>query len=642
MENELRRIKKLYGEDMMHFCRSKFPMILEHEGELLRILTENLAPTKSIYEDITNNNFEGDFIRWINSLADVKDIELPDTDKTPFELMEEAGYTLYECKTEKDIQAFRHYYSRGDGSSTPVYVEGTTPEARKGEELCTFEGNRLERCHVFFAVKKNVHEIERKNFTSPKREDPYGTSVISIQFTRGNINTISIKNRYNHTVNNPDATFGNNLENIIAGLTRSFEKQYGLNIEQETNEDGYFLTSDLKYYRGNDGRYYRYNIEMDGVYYCSDNIIIKDGKVITKYAEEKERYIFAEHALIDLKRKKVSFPFPSFIRETDAFVNSINAVGKIKNIDVVKNGENKIITIKYEEDKEVKIEIDKNNAIVGYQNDHVKEIESFFLTFNTEMKYLSLKNCETIAQDFLDYNTKLSDVSLDKVRKIESMFLNQNQALTSLSLPSLEELGSYALGANTVLSEVNMPKVKIIGNYVFSSNQSLRRISFKELEVMGHAFLVSSDMDDLEEIDLPKLKRMGNHCFNHIKRIKKGLSLPELEEIGNTTLSELKEVPFIEMPKVVRIGNDVLSSENSLVSLSLPRVIEIGSSFLRDNNKLIRLEAPNVRRIGFGVLFNNEVLEEFIGPPVEDIKFSHDQDYFKKLIIKIRNHGKML
>ena len=31
---------------------------------------------------------------------------------------------------------------------------------------------------------------------------------------------------------NPDATFSNNLENIVLGLTKSFEEMYSLNINQ--------------------------------------------------------------------------------------------------------------------------------------------------------------------------------------------------------------------------------------------------------------------------------------------------------------------------------------------------------------------------------------------------------------------------
>ena len=134
MNNELKQIKKLYGEDMMHFCRSKFPRILEHEGELLRILTENIAPTKSLYKDITGNNYENDFVNWIKSFVDYEVIDLPETDKTPFELLEEAGYILYECHSEEEVQKFRHYYSRLNQGETPLY-NGGQPEERKGEEL---------------------------------------------------------------------------------------------------------------------------------------------------------------------------------------------------------------------------------------------------------------------------------------------------------------------------------------------------------------------------------------------------------------------------------------------------------------------------------------------------------------------------
>ena len=36
--NELKKIKKLYGEKFMHLCRELFPTILEKEGALTEIL----------------------------------------------------------------------------------------------------------------------------------------------------------------------------------------------------------------------------------------------------------------------------------------------------------------------------------------------------------------------------------------------------------------------------------------------------------------------------------------------------------------------------------------------------------------------------------------------------------------------------
>ena len=74
---------------------------------------------------------------------------------------------------------------------------------------------KLNTDYVFFAIKDNCDMLRRENFKNPDRQDEYGVSVISIQFSRGSINHLSIKNRYNHTVDNPDCTFNNNLDNII-------------------------------------------------------------------------------------------------------------------------------------------------------------------------------------------------------------------------------------------------------------------------------------------------------------------------------------------------------------------------------------------------------------------------------------------
>ena len=74
------------------------------------------------------------FKNYIYSQIETIQEDLPVT-KTPTELLSEAGYDLYECKTEEEIQSFKKYYARG-------------------EELCTFDGGRLNKCRVFFAVKK--------------------------------------------------------------------------------------------------------------------------------------------------------------------------------------------------------------------------------------------------------------------------------------------------------------------------------------------------------------------------------------------------------------------------------------------------------------------------------------------------------
>ena len=158
--NDLILIKKYYGEEMMHLCKKLFPTILEEEGKLFSILSEHFAYNKFLYEDIISQDMIISFTNFIYSFAGI-DITDVITDKNPFELMEEAGYILYECKTEEEINSFKKYY-------------------KNGEELCTFDSDRLEECYVFFAVKKDVDRIKREDFKIPQRQDEYGVSVISI------------------------------------------------------------------------------------------------------------------------------------------------------------------------------------------------------------------------------------------------------------------------------------------------------------------------------------------------------------------------------------------------------------------------------------------------------------------------------
>ena len=99
MQEDLKKIKKKYGENMMHLCRELFPTILEQEGLLYKILSARFAPTRALYDDIINAHMEEDFKSLIFESINIKTKETV-TGKTPFELLKEAGYTLYECETE--------------------------------------------------------------------------------------------------------------------------------------------------------------------------------------------------------------------------------------------------------------------------------------------------------------------------------------------------------------------------------------------------------------------------------------------------------------------------------------------------------------------------------------------------------------
>lgn len=367
-------------------------------------------------------------------------------DKTPEELLRQAHYTLYECHTEEEIQSFTKYY-------------------QPKERLCTFRTNRLNDCYVFFAVKDNVDSIKRASFLSPKRQDEYGTSVISIQFTRDPTHMLSIKNRYNHIVSNPDATFSNNLDNIIPGLTLSFEKYYGMKQK--------YISSCLdipNYVLANDGRLYKYNYEINNIYYCPDNIVI-DNFEVKKYP--KEKYIITDYFIIDLVNKTISL-YDENTRDTFP-----STIPNIKNITITNINNGKRVLISLVEGQDIVLALDKDNRLISIEDSNIIDIPSTYLIRNKYLASLKLPNVQTIGDNVL----------------------YTNKDLTNLDTPILEEIGSRFLYHNIRMKELNLPRVKSIGNAFMYLNDSLERISIPLLEQVGNSFLYINTK--VNELDIP-------------------------------------------------------------------------------------------------------------------------------------------
>ena len=680
MNNELKVIKKIYGEEMMHLCRELFSSLLEKEGLLLKTLIHLLAPSHSFVKDIKENNFQSEFRNWIYNSLTKKPDELLETDKTPFELMKEAGYTLKQCFSESDIQSYKKYFA-------------------PGEELCTFSGGRLNRCHVFFAVKDNVNEIKREEFTKPERQDKYGTSVISIQFSHEKPNYISIKNRYNHTVDNPDATFSNDLEKIIPGLTRSFEKEYDFSITKPSYDDERFLTNRLQYIKAKNDRYFRYNAEQDAIYYCENNIVIKDGKPMSiyKYLGKKNdgSLLLMEDFLIDFKNKTIT----CLTSKNSSFIRSINCVGNIKRFEIHKKGENRLITIKYDNDKEVEIEINKANAIVGYKNHHIKTIGKEFLPNNREIEYIDTPNVRVIKEKFLERTRKLKSVSFPNVIKIGDGFLNFNKTVESVYLPQVEFIGNEFMNGNEKLEEIDLPKVAYIGDGFLSFNEKIKKVSFKELLEVGSSFFYHNEKinyldlpslrivgdyflancsslkkiylpeaiyigrgfyeefdECLEEVYLPKaveieegfikhannlkvvilpnVKRMGKGCFYYCSELTE-LTLPEVEDLGEFFMADCYHLKKLFLPKVKALLVGSLQSAWYLEELYCPLLEEFGRSVLYENRSMKKLDAPSVKKIGDCLLYVNTVLEELLAPNLEEI-----DDIQSDIVMDIINRNK--
>ena len=533
MNQDLKKIKKLYGESMAKFCRESFSTLLEEEGLLVKLLTENFAESHFLFNDIVNNRLKQEFKKYIYGLVSYEPEEIK-VDKTPEELMSEAGYDLYECKTEKDIQSFKKYYA-------------------PGEELCTFNGGRLNSCNVFFAVKKNVSDIKRENFKSPERQDLYGTSVISIQFTKDGTNTLSIKNRYNHRVVNPDATYTNNLDNIIEGLTDSFAKYYGM--VQKYKNTNFEIP---EYVRARDGRYYKYNYEIDNIYYCPDNVI-DSIYGIEKY--EKEKYLVFDYFVLDIVNKTLNTSFGDSL---------IEFIGKIKKIEIMNIPIGKEVIIISEDDFKTNITLDKRNRLIKFKSDIKKRfLGAHFLIFNKTLEELELPNIQFVAENFLAYNEKLNSLKMPRLKNVQDKFLDAGGALEKIELPYLEKVGDNFMRYNSTTLEINVPNLREVGANFLANNVSLNTIHASNLEKVGSGFLCYND--NIEEIDFPNLRIIKDSFLVFNTKITK-LILPNALFIGSQCLWRNKSVTEIDLPNVITCYGSLGVNYDKLEKINMPMV----------------------------------------------------------------------
>ena len=554
MNDDLKIIKKKYGENMMHLCRKLFPTLLEEEGLLSNILLSHFEPSKFLYNDITENHLITSFATYIYSFLD-KEKELVRVDKSPEELLKKCGYILYECKNESDIQSFKKYYS-------------------ENEELCTFIGDRLDTNYVFFAVKENVNEIRRKNFLYPKRQDEYGTSVISIQFTKDDNHTLSIKNRYNHSVSNPDATFSNNLDNIIEGLTKSFEEYYGMkqkNIHKDFEIPGYVFA--------NDNKYYKYNYEINNIYYCPNNIIIDNFNPI----KLDEKYLLIDYFIVDVKNKMVKLYDK---RINDSFTNLFN---DIKNIQIENNELGKIVIINFNNFNNVVIKTNKTNNITSYYDEITKYVDNNFLSNVKDIKYVNMPKLIKAGDDFIK-SSNIENIDIYNLEYVGKSFL-KNSILTTLYLPNLKFVDDEFLMNNKNLRYLNLGKIEEINNDILFCNRELKQFIAPNLKIINAWFLPHNT--ELEELSLPSLLYINSPFLNDNKKLKY-IYIPNIKEIKNFFLKENIELKEFNAPYLEVVGNEFLMCNTKLEVFNAPNLYDVGIYFLDSIIYLREFNAPKL------------------------------------------------
>ncbi len=248
------------------------------------------------------------------------------TDLDPLTLLDMAGYKAWYVTNEQEQNSIAGYFR--DARSVEHKMTGGAPRTDKGELICTIYTNwdqgkkRFDNWYIINAVKKEAlgddklpeSEWHIKPSDTPRREDSYGTSVISIQILKTG-GVISIKNRYNHTLKteHPDNTFNNNPDNIILGLSDSLRKHFGVD----------FTTTHavLPYnFRLVHDQVVRFDYEINNIYFGPDYYV--NGSTITKLKDNGSQLLFYRGFMLNMS--KDNNQIISVAGNDSAFCNALN------------------------------------------------------------------------------------------------------------------------------------------------------------------------------------------------------------------------------------------------------------------------------------------------------------------------------
>jgi len=582
MKSDYEFLKENYGESFARECRAFFPTILEYHGVLSKIMSETFAENHFLLEDIVKNNKTEEFKNFIFAkFYDVLESKQIDNIQErlierPEVLMDKAGYVLMHCKTSEDVQKFKRFYA-------------------PGEELCTFrDDDRIDNWHIFFAVKKNVSDIKRGNFDHPMRQDEYGTSVISLQFSRGEKSILSIKNRYNHTVADPDSTFSNDLENIIAGLTESFEKYYGIKIIKGSKH--FELPS---YVLAGDGKYYPYNIELDNIYYCPNNIVIEN--TIPRKLDKSTYEMFDYHIF-----NKVTKKFETKVK--DSFTDGLDYITKIE---TEYNPESKLRTLLITYNDIDALEV-RHFCVVT--NERGQMVEAFvenapttknpYLVRSNYLKVIDASNITELPSNSIRYARSLFHIGMDNLETINANSFEYLYSLYALELPNVKKISHNCFEFASNLKSVSVPNAEELGINAFKCSQNLKTLNAPNIISMASGCF---EENSIETLYLPKIERMNAQCFRNSKHLD-SLYAPNLTTLGNLCFQYVPYLNELNIQNIQKIPGYCFQDIGKLKRLYLPCCVELGDQCFMSADALSEFCAPVLHSTGKGALYTTENL----------------------------------
>ncbi len=509
---------------------------------------------------------------FLESLKGIK-IENITTYISPFELLSLAGYDAYYADTFEKQNAIQKYF-------------------KKSEELCTFDEERYKNYYIINAVKKNVDEIERKDFYGKEqRQDAYGTSVISIQILKKG-GFISIKNRYNHTVQGCDNTFNSNPDNIIKGLSFAIKKYFNVDFSSQKVP----LSAGYTYQKN---QIFKYEVECNNVYYGED-FYLKDGVV---YPLNKDCQMMAIPFIFDLKKREVLSP--SRIAH-HCFLDEI----KEGTLQVIKQAGEKVLTC-------------NGQPVVVTKNGQIK-------------KLCLLKTKELDVGLFSEPFHMLETIEAPLLKTLGAGCFNGLKNLKKASFPVLENLSKDTFTKTS--GEIFAPKLAEKGIIFFASlgidvlNKQVKTrgmyhsefISFLNESMLNRQVNVQTNDDGTQRFLVENKELLK---FRQGKLIS--FTVPERKDLPGNLIYDLPDLEEVNFASVFGYYVEGKNFNNcpKLKKVSLPNVTKIGSDVFCDCDLLEEIDCPKVRYLGWDCVKNNPCLKRVFMPELKETKdrcFKHN------------------
>lgn len=269
------KLKKFVGENAYNVIKN---MAVDQEAIRKALVTPKNA--RNVFSELNEFDIKS-LCTEISNSGTIGQI-METTQEEIIEAFKSAGYDKIIFDDESEIAECKKYY-------------------KNGEVICTYNNlqSRMREYHMLVAIKSNIDKVERSK--NPQREDEYGTSILNIQIAR-NGSHMSIKNRYNHTVSEPDSTLNNNLDMLYMGLQSMVLGYYGFAS----------LSNKKAHYNNivNIGNVYlKYHTERNNIYYGS---FVLDGVNGVRFTDSSRYYVtiggedsyYNQPIVLDFKNKK--------------------------------------------------------------------------------------------------------------------------------------------------------------------------------------------------------------------------------------------------------------------------------------------------------------------------------------------------